>query len=304
MVGDVNGDGLDDVVIARQSGVDKNDWLAGHTNATTGQIGSQSFPSPDSSYTGLGTYSGNLGRFLEDVTGDGIDDVIVINGPTNWNWSVLPSGAGGIGTGAPKHSVVQFGLVGDQAIMGDFDGDGYTDQGVYRQAGGNILWSSSAGGVLGGAGGLGPIGQIGGAATDSLLIGELNGDAFDDAVMVRQDGAGLMQWFGLINDGTGHLDYFNPGTTIVNFGLDNGGDIPFLQDINGDGMDDIGISRGAAHYVTYTTAGGALGTNGAGDTNWAFGLATDVQMFGDFTVPEPATMLLLAFGGLLMRRRR
>ncbi len=299
MVGDVNGDGVDDVLVTRDVGGNYS-WFAGHTDAT-GQIGSQAYPGADSSAASFGTIANNAGNFLADVTGNGADDAVTIN--AGFNWYCLPSAAGGLGSGGAVSGPTQFGLTGDQPIMGDFDGDGFTDIGVYRQAGGNIYWNGSAGGVMG-AGGLGPIGQIGAGATDSLLIGNLNGDAFDDAVMVRQTGAGLIQWFGLINDGTGFLDYFNDGTTIVSFGLD-GTDVPFLEDINGDGMDDIGIIRDTAHYVTYTTAGGALGTNGAGDTSWNFGATGDTQMFGQFTIPEPAAVgLLLMGGGILWTRRR
>jgi len=67
-------------------------------------------------------------------------------------------------------------------------------------------------------------------------------------------------------------------------------------------LDDIGVHRSGVHYTTNTTAGGALGT-GAG-TNWNFGLPTDIPLFGQFSVPEPATMLILGLGGLTLLRRK
>jgi len=308
MIGNVSGDVFDDVVVTRDNGGGAYAWYAGHTADAGGgvaQIGSQNHPGPDSFLGNFGTIAGNEGNFLQDVTGNGASDALTIN--AGFNWYCQPSGvATGLGTGGAVQGPVQFGLGGDQPIMGDFDGDGFEDIGVYRPGGGNIFWNSSAGGVLG-AGGLGPIGQIGGAATDSLIVADLNGDVYDDVVMVRQDGVGLIEWFGLINDGTGYLDYFNPGTTIVGFGLDDGlgTDVPFVADINGDGMDDIGVTRtDIQNFVTWTTAGGALGVNGAGDENWSFGLAGDVHMFGQFGVPEPGTLMLLGLGGLAVLRRR
>jgi len=296
---DVNGDGVADMVVAQVAGGGYQ-WVAAHSTIDGSGKGLMSKVTT-STVNPFGTVLNNDGNLLGDINGDDIQDIITINAGFNWYTSL--STASGIATGATQ-GPAQFGLAGDQPICGDFDGDGNDDQGVYRQTGGNIFWKGSIGGVMG-SGVLGPIGQIGGGATDSLIVCNLNDDGFDDAVMVRQDGAGLIDWFGLINDGTGFLDYFNPGTTIVGFGLD-GTDFPMMGDINGDGMDDIVINRGGSlWYSTFTTAGGALGTNPAGDSNVAFGLAGDTPLLGQMKlVPEPATLGLLAILGLACLRRK
>jgi len=303
LVGDINGDGIGDVVVAQVSGGGYQ-WVAAHSvndGSGKGLLSSAT----TSTVNPFGTVAGSSGNLLADVNGDGIQDIITIN--SGFNWYTIPSTSAGIAAGTLQ-GPAQFGLAGDQPICGDFDGDGNDDIGIYRIASGGIYWNGSAGGVIG-AGVLGPIGQIGGAATDSLLIGNLNGDAYADAVMVRQTGAGLIQWFGLINTTNasgvyGFLDYFNPGTTIVNFGNDDGTDMPMLGDINGDGYDDIVVNRGGtAFYAAFTTAGGALGSTA--DDILTLGLAGDIPILGSIKlVPEPGIIGLLSLLGLAILRRK
>lgn len=301
LVGDVNGDGFDDIVAVRDGG--NFSWFAGHTldNSGVGAIGSQSFPAADSVLGGFGTAAGSEGNFLADVNGDGFDDAVTVN--AGFNWFSNPSDFFGLGAG-PTSAGVQFGQAGDQPIIGDFNGDGDADLGVYRQVGGTIHIDLTAGGDLG-AGDTANNGQIGGNVGDTVRVANLNGDALDDIVMIRQDGTGLIEWFGLINDGTGfaiegdgdndpdpvanpsgYHNFFNPGTTIAGFGLD-GIDVPVIADINGDNMDDIGVYRDGTWFFTFTTAGGALGANAAGDEIFAFGIPGDIPLIGEFGSAPP-----------------
>jgi len=279
LLGDVDGDGLDDIVYVHPAG--NYNWYASHTTDNDSN-GAGELPggTEDSSLIGFGTVAGSLDNFLGDVDGNGTDDAITVN--SGFNWYAKPSGSDGLGTGGALQGPAQWGLAGDQPVVGDFDGDGYDDVAVYRVAGGNIFWKSSAGGVIG-AGAQGPIGQIGGfAGQDSLIACSLNGDAYDDAVMVRQDATGLMTWYGLINDGTGFLDYFNPGTTIVDFGLDDGGSTPIVADINGDGRADIGYIRdngsGLVWRFAFTSSAGSLSSYVS--ASGTFGSSGDVPLIG------------------------
>ncbi len=303
LVGDINGDGIGDVVVVQVAGGGYQ-WVAAHSvndGSGKGLLSSET----TSAVNPFGTVEGNEGNMLADINGDGIQDIVTIN--SGFNWYAVPSGAAGINVGTLQ-GPAQFGLAGqDQPIIGDFDGDGNADQGIYRIASGGIYWKSSTGGVLG-AGTAGPVGQIGAGATDSLIICNLNGDAYADAVMVRQTGADLIQWYGLINTTNasgayGFLDFFNPGTTIVNFGLD-GTDTPMLGDINGDGMDDLVVNRGGtAFYAAFTTAGGALGSTT--DDTLILGLAGDIPVLGSIKlVPEPGIIGLLSLFGLAFLRRK
>ena len=300
LVGDVNGDGIADMVVAQDSGAPNIQWVAAHS--VNDGSGKGLMSQTTTSGTNFGAVASNVDTLLADINGDGIQDIVDVANGFWWNTQLSSSA----GIGGVEQTYVQFGLAGDQPIVGDFDGDGYDDIGVYRQVGGNIFWDSSTDGVIG-AGDLGPIGQIGAGATDSLIICNLNNDAFDDAVMVRTGVAGgLLQWFGLINDGTGFLDYFNPGTTIVSFGVD-GTDTPMMDDINGDGMDDIVIFRDSAALwvTTFTTAGGALGNNPAGDDQATFGASGDIPLPGEMKlVPEPGIIGLLSLLALAIIRRK
>jgi len=300
---DVNGDGIVDMVVAQDAGAGAYQWVAAHSVNDGSGKGLMSSTTTTAVYP-FGTVAGSCGNLMGDVNGDGIQDCLTIN--ANFNWYAQLSTAAGIGGGAFQ-GPVQFGLAtDDHPILGDFDGDGYDDLGIYRtNATGNILWKSSAGGVLG-AGAVGPTGQIGGGPTDYLLIGDLNGDAYADAVMVRRTGTGLIQWFGLINDGTGDLNYYNPGTTIVSFGNDDGNDTPMLGDINGDGYDDIVVNRGGtAFYAAFTASDGSGELGDTVDSSLTFGLAGDTPLLGQMKlVPEPATFGLLAILGLAFLRRK
>jgi len=297
LVGDVTGDGLDEVVVLQD--VDEDgvyEWRAIQTVVAEedidfgfGQFGTYQIDM-DTTYVG-GTAATMEGAFLGDVNGDGVDDVIYVEEGFNW-YSVqsLPF----IGLGYAEQGPFQWGLplpTNDQPFVGDFNGDGLTDIGVYRDGSGIYIKFTGADGTLGG-GDMAPLGQIGtGTGNEKLYIVELNGDEFDDAVMVLEDGAGLITWYGLINDGNGDLNYFNPGTTIRGFGLD-GIDIPVFGDITGDGMDDMGVWRTttAQWIFAWTTAGGALGMNAAGDEITSFGLPygdyTDTPLTGQFGMPK------------------
>jgi hypothetical protein len=276
MLGDVDGNGLDDIVIIRP-GAPNFTWFAGLTKDTdndgTGELlaGGASISGP------FGVVAGSEGNFLADFNGDGTDDMITING--GFTWFGLGSANGGLGGGI--FTTTPFGVAGDQPFVGDFNADGTDDLGLYRVATGDIFILDNTGGGFGG-GGVTIAGPFG-AGQDSVLVGRLNNDDFDDLMLLRQDGVDNIEWLPLLNDGAGN---FQPDFPFLPFGLDNGGDIPFLADIDGDGIDDIGVTRnGLEHFV--------LLSGSATLENWNFGQTGDIHLFGQFNIPEPNSMVLV-----------
>jgi hypothetical protein len=239
----------------------------------------------------LGVVAGSEGNFLADFNGDGTSDIITIN--AGFNWVGLASTNAGLGGGALS-GPIPFGAVGDQPFVGDFNGDGTDDLGIYRVASGDIFVLENTGGGLGG----GAIVQSGpiGAGQDSVVAAKLNNDDFDDLMLVRQDGVGTIEWLPLLNNGAGS---FVPNLPIIPFGQDNGGDIPILADIDGDGLDDIGVTRNSFEHLALLSGSGGL-------ENWYFGQSGDVHLFGKFNIPEPSALALwiMALGPLFAVRMR
>jgi len=289
MLGDIDGNGLDDIVILRP-GAQNFSLFAARTldtnNDGAGELGAGgvSIVSP------LGVVAGSEGNFLADFTGDGADDIISIN--AGFNWFGVGSANGGLGGGGLSEPF-PFGVAGDQPFVGDFNGDGTADPGLYRVGTGDIFVMDSVGGGLGG-GALHITGPLG-AGQDSVLVGSLNNDNLDDLMLLRQDGLNAIEWLPLINNGAGQ---FVPNGFFIPFGLDNGGDVPFLTDLDGDGIDDLGVTRNSFEHFALLSDGGGL-------ESWNFGQTGDVHLFGKFNIPEPGTLvLLLSLAAPLLATRR
>ncbi len=302
MVGDINGDGIDDVVAAQGAGGVNQQFYAAHSILSGTVAGQGMLDKTTTSLSGIiGTTTGSQGVFLADVNGDGIDDAINVEGG-GFAWSAHHSTAAGLNT-AVGSSLATFGGTGfgDIPLVGDFNGDGFTDVAVYRTSSATewFINKSTASG-LGGGGTI--LGHDFGFGTDTPFVGDVNGDGRDDAILMRMNGNNLT-WIAGYSDANGA-----PGAAgnsgFVNFGLLSFGDVPFVADINGDGLTDIGVKRDNEYLVAFTGAGGVLSST-VGD-QFTFGFATDQVMFGDFNViPEPASiaMLLIGGAGLWVRRR-
>jgi len=308
MIGDINGDGFADMVVAQTTtaagDVGQVAWVAAHsTDADSNgiiEIGNTTVSSKN-----YGTALGNRGNMLGDFNGDGIQDLMTIN--VGQNWYAYNSTTAGLGTGT-THPAKQLGTLTDLPISGDFNGDGMDDIAVWRPATGGTFVSLTGGtlgsGVVGtGNGGANVLGAFGNANFDIPLIGDINGDGRDDLTLVATGLGGLHQWITAFGQADGTLSYAAEHSNQIGFGV--AGDVPMLADLNGDGLDDLIVLRGdGAYYATFTEAGGVL--TSVTDSTQSWGAPGDVPVFGQLNViPEPAALgMLLLGGGILWVRKR
>lgn len=224
---DFDGDGLDDFVAPQGNG----DLLVAVNN------GNGSWPAI--SYQGLSHITwasvyirSTLAAF--DCNGDGIDELVATDGYTFWVLKFM-------------HSIVFVSTLSIETLgwgftcagIADFNGDGFEDlMEGHEYAGINILGNDGACGFhwIGGAGHWGPV----------AVIGNFNGDSYDDFIywgdeyMFRFSGV----WYAevLFGDSTS----FRSGPEIDLYAppyQDLSAPQVLAADLNGDGMDDIGIVK-------------------------------------------------------------
>lgn len=237
-----------------------------------------------------------------DFNGDGRTDFSTFR-PSNSTWYILPNGSTTF-TGAT------FGATGDRLQPADYDGDGRTDLGVYRD--GTWFYVNSSNGTA--------VGIQFGAATDIPVIGDYVGDNKADLTVyrpsvgvwyTRDGGTGAVtavQWGGDASDipapgdydGDCKYDYAvrrttnDPAATNTTWFVrrSSGGATSFrwgtsamqmaLGDYNGDGRTDIGVvaTQGGNYfwYVLSTADATTIIVNGVN-----FGVAGDVVVPGDYT---------------------
>lgn len=159
-----------------------------------------------------------------------------------------------------------YGNPGDLPFMGDWDGDGEDTPGLYRQSDGFVyLRNSNTQGVA-------DITFFFGNPGDVPIVGDFDGDGFDTVSIYRPSEARfyIINELGQDNGGLGAADY--------SFIFGNPGDVPFVGDWNGDGIDTPGLRRASDGFVYLRNSN----TQGNADISFFYGNPGDVVFAGDW----------------------
>ncbi len=221
------------------------------------------------SYTS-GTVKSELGLksiyFDIDWTGDdpgpqpepAATDSPVLHDPTTGRWTYRDvEGA---------LSTIYYGVPGDLGFFGDWDCDGVDTPGLYRQSDGYVyLRNSNTQGVA-------DISYFFGIPGDVAIAGDFNGDGCDTVSIYRPSEARfyIINELGSADGGLGAADF------SFLFGVP--GDVPFVGDWDGDGIDTPGLRRSSNGFVYLRDSN----SQGVADVDFFYGISGDVVFAGDW----------------------
>jgi hypothetical protein len=223
--GDYDGDGKDDYSVYRAgatAGAQSEYWILKSSDSTI-------------QYYAWGLFGDRT--VARDYDGDGITDIAVFrNGPSaaeQTTWYIRNSSTGSV-------RVEGFGLTGngttsfDNAVPGDYDGDGKFDLAVYRFGQGPantyIVKYSSDGTIR--------FQQFGNFNTDYIVPGDYDGDGKYDYAAARTGATGTAPMVWWINNSS------NGAVRVQPFGISS--DVPVQGDYDGDARADVAIYRQGA----------------------------------------------------------
>jgi hypothetical protein len=241
--GDYDGDGRDDLFV-----------LNGSQLAVS--LGGNTYGDPDFWFQRSTTTVPDAGP---ECTGSACDTIGYVDEGGKWFLAETP------GSEAPVSSFY-YGNPRDVPFMGDWSCDGTDTPGLYRQSDGFVYVRNTN------TQGIADRQFYFGNPSDVPIVGDFNGDGCDTVSVFRpsQQRMYIINELGDADTGLGAADYF--------FEFGNPSDIPFVGDFDGDGIDEIGIYRGATRkvYLKWELAGGGA------DAEFAFGEPGDIPIAGDW----------------------
>jgi hypothetical protein len=254
-VGDVNGDGKPDLVVANSCVYPQYEDC---TSANVGVL----LGNGDGTFQAVVTY-GSGGQdarsvVVADVNGDGKPDLVVANECTNDNCNGVVGVLLGNGDGTFQAAVTygSGGYYADSLAVADVNGDGKPDLVVANECSDDTCMSANVGVLLGNGDGTFQAAVTygsGGYYADSLAVADVNGDGKLDLLVANQcaidSNCGSSGGLGvLLGNGDGTF------RTAVTY--DSGGQYPWslaVGDVNGDGKPDLVVAN------QYGTLGVLLG---------------------------------------------
>lgn len=309
--GDVDGDGLDDILIAARGGIQTYLILGSSLDETS----ESNISEADYSFIGVNNISGfisTLASSAGDVDGDGLDDILIGSYGNDDNGedvgkTYLIKGSSLGSTSEINISEAEYSFIGENAgdlsgysvsNVGDVDGDGLSDILIgaqYNDDGGSLAGKSYL--VLGSS--LGSSSTIDLSTADYTFIGEnagdysgfsvssagdVDGDGLSDILIgsYGSDDGGFQAGKSYLIKGSnlGSTSEISLSTADYSFVGENAGDkagvtLSFNGDVDGDGLDDILIGAynnddgGNDAGKSYLILGSSLGSSSTIDLSTA-----------------------------------
>jgi PKD repeat protein len=207
-----------------------------------------------------------------DWNGDGKSEISVFRNNT-WKWQ-LDSNGNGIWDGTPTDTLYRFGLSSDVPVTGDWNGDGKSEIGIFRNNtrqwlldyNGNGIWDGTPTDTL----------YTFGLSTDAPVTGDWNGDGKSEIGVFRNS----TQKWRLDSNGNGIWDGI-PTDRLYTFGLST--DAPVTGDWNGDGKTEIGVFRNSTQQWLLDYNGNGIWDGTPMDMLYTFGRSTDIPVSGKWS---------------------
>lgn len=319
LVGDVTGDGLDDIVtIATNPANNSPTFFVNETvevNTGIGMITNNTADFWD------GTDSAGVHFFLADINGDGNQDAINVkqNGSI-YQWTAYHSTGSSFGLRTWAFTQEEQ----ETPLVGDFNGDGIDDIGVRFESGAltpigfiKFYLSDPDGDGLQSGGDPGTGTHDGyttaeivqGSVADqpnhiATLVGDINGDGIDDIVEVDdRNSTGRWVWVAGVTGASGSPSGYSIGAGGTSFAQPFAPDptetvkVPFLADIDGNGYDDLVLYREFMNdgwtfgqwLVALNTSGTLTGVSftSSGTTRLRNDTDNNLPLIGQFGAPVP-----------------